>query len=167
LNAFKVENLHLRIEHNAIRPYTSQHITPLTNYGHFAQPINHPWGANFKETILQLHYRYKRYIFDAQVVVGVKGLDIDGQNFGGDIYLPYTTRVQDFNNVIGQGVRSELSNIQARVSYLLNPSYNLRVEGGVLLRTMTADNPAPIFNDNSTYIFFGMRTALFNNYFDF
>lgn len=167
LNAFGVSNFHLRAEHNVIRPYTSQHITPLTNYGHFQQPINHPWGANFRETIFQVHYRYKRYIFDMNTVLGFKGFDVDGQNYGANIYLSYNTRVQDVGNEIGQGVSTNISYLMLRVSYLLNPIYNLRIEAGSTVRVAKANNPAPQFNDNSTYLFFGMRTALFNTYFDF
>jgi hypothetical protein len=168
LNAFKVENLHFRLEYNATRPYMYQHIRPLTNYGHFNQPLAHPWGANFRELIAQAHYRYRRVVVDLQITSGKKGLDENGSNWGGNIYLPYDTREQDDNNTIAQGVTVNVLYVEGRLGYLLNPSYNIRLEGGAVLRRQSPENGAPAFTyDQGPYIYLGLRTALFNNYFDF
>lgn len=168
LNAFKVQNLHLRTEVNAVRPYMYQHIRPLTNAGHFNQPLAHPWGANFREILFQVHYRHRRITTDLQVTAGQKGLDENGSNWGGDIYLSYIKRERDLNNTIAQGVTVNVVYVEGRLGYLVNPSYNLRLEGGVVLRSQSSDNSNSIYSyDKGPYIYFGLRTALFNNYFDF
>ena len=168
LNAFGVENFHLRGEINATRPYMYQHTTPLTNMGHFNQPLAHPWGANFREVIFQAHYRYRRITTDLQVTTGQKGLDENGSNWGGNIYLSYYDREQDLNNTIAQGVTVNVLYVEGRLGYLVNPSYNLRLEGGAVLRSQTPEiaNAAYTY-DKGPYIYIGLRTALFNTYFDF
>jgi hypothetical protein len=167
LNAFTVQNLNFRLEYNAIRPYTFQHFRPLTNMGHFNQPLAHAWGANFKELIFQAHYRYRRITLDVQVTAGQRGLDISGTNWGGDIYLSYNTRERDDNNTIAQGKTIDLTYAEARLGYLVNPSYNLRLEGGAVLRSQVDALTGANLYDRGPYIYVGLRTALFNNYFDF
>jgi hypothetical protein len=169
-NAFAVENLHFRFEYNAARPYTFQHMSGrvLSNYGHFQQPIAHPWGANFNEFVFQAHYRYKRIVADIQLNMGRTGLDTGTSNWGKDIYKPYATRERDTGNKIAQGVTNRIMYVEARLGYLLNPSYNLRFEGGIVLRNQTFEDPSFSNQDyNGTYVYVGMRTGLFNNYYDF
>jgi hypothetical protein len=40
-------------------------------------------------------------------------------NWGGDIFKPYTTRVQDYNNVVGQGDPLKITQLYGRLSYRL------------------------------------------------
>ncbi len=169
-NAFDVENLHFRLEYNVTRPYTYQHMNRrvLSNYGHFAQPIAHPWGANFNEFVFQAHYRWRRIVGDLQVNYGNIGLDTNNSNWGQDIYKPYDTRERDTGNEIAQGVTSTVMYVEARLGYIVNPSYNLRLEGGVVLRNQTFENPAFSNQDyDGIYVYLGLRTGLFNNYYDF
>ena len=168
LNALGLKNLNFRLEYNTIRPYMYQHIRPLTNYGHFQQPIAHPWGANLSEVVFQTHYRYKRIIADLQFTYGKTGLDTNGSNWGKNIYLSYYTREQDDNNEIAQGLTNTVIYVEARLAYLLNPSYNLRFELGAVLRRQSFENPAfSSSNYSKPYLYVGLRTGLFNNYFDF
>jgi len=103
-----------------------------------------------------------------QLTAGQKGLDENGSNWGGNIYLSYDTREQDSGNEIAQGVTVNVVYLEARLGYIVNPSYNLRIEGGAILRRQTSENPNVIYSyNNSPYIYLGLRTALFNNYFDF
>jgi hypothetical protein len=169
-NAFDVENLHFRLEYNAARPYTFQHMNRrvLSNYGHFQQPLAHPWGANFNEIVFQVHYRYKRIVGDLQLNIGNTGIDTGSSNWGKDIYKPYDTRERDTGNEIAQGVKNSIMYVEARLGYLVNPSYNLRFEGGIVLRNQTFEDPSFSNQDyNGLYVYVGLRTGLFNNYFDF
>lgn len=167
LNAFKITNLNLRAEYNVIRPYTFQHIRPLTNMGHFGQPLAHPWGANFNEVVLQLHYHYKRWIVDGQINIGKRGYDKNGENWGSDLYQSYYDRVQDDNNEIAQGDAANLLFIEGRLGYLVNPAYNLRLEIGGQMRNQTGATNTALDYTKGPFVYFGFRTALFNNYFDF
>ncbi len=167
LNAFGFSRLNLRGELNGIRPYMYQHIEPLTNYGHYNQSMAHPWGANVFEMVFQANYRYKRIVLDVQTNIARTGLDTNGSNWGKNIYLSYENREQDDNNKIGQGVAVNIMYIEAKLAYIINPSYNMRVEGGAVLRVQTFENPANGAEYNRPYIYMALRTGLFNNYFDF
>jgi hypothetical protein len=49
--------------------------------------------------------------------------------------------------------------------YLINPSYNLNVAIGMLNRNENFS--APRLNNHSNYIYFAVRTSIFNQYYDF
>lgn len=167
LDAFGVENLHFRGELNSVRPYMYQHSSVLSNYGHYGQPLAHTWGGNLFEAIFQAHYRYKRVIADLQINLGRTGLDTNGSNWGKDVYISYYERERDNNNKVGQGVAVNIMYVKASLAYLVNPSYNMRVEGGAIFRSQQFVSTADGSDYNRPYIFVGLRTALFNNYFDF
>ncbi|SFW72390.1 hypothetical protein SAMN05661012_03924 [Chitinophaga sancti] len=133
-NIFKVPNLNVLSEVNAARPYTYSQRTTLNNYGHYAQPLAHPLGANFVEWVNIADYRYKRIFLRGQITYAKYGLDSAGINYGHNINESYNTRAEDYGNHIGQGLKTTLTNVQGSVAYLLNPKYNLRLEAGITAR---------------------------------
>jgi hypothetical protein len=54
-----VKNLNFLSEVNIVRPYTYYHKNTLQNYGHFNQPLAHPYGGNFYESMSTLNFKYK------------------------------------------------------------------------------------------------------------
>src|SRR5690606_29502834 len=60
-DAFGIENLNFLGEFNTVRPYTYSHFDPISNYSHFAQPLAHPIGANFRELLGILNYSIDRF----------------------------------------------------------------------------------------------------------
>lgn len=167
-NAFKVDNLFLQGEFNYVRPYTFSHKTPILNYGHYGQSIAHNWGANFWETVLIARYQKERWMANFKLILGAKGFDENGLNYGGDIFLPYTTRVQEYNNEVGQGAKATILNTDLQVSYLINPTTDLKVFGGLVFRKFTPEIPTTTFLENTTTWFtLGLKVDLFNWYLDF
>jgi hypothetical protein len=170
-NTFGLEGLFTRLEYNAARPYTYSHRQVLTNYGHFGSPLAHPWGANFSEIVVQAIYQHKRWEFEWQLNYGTLGLDSAGQgNFGSDIYRTYNSRVQNEGNEIGQGVAGTLLYTHLRAAWVVNPKTNLKLELGVRIRNLTANaeiETRPFILGESVWPFFGLRTELFNSYYDF
>jgi hypothetical protein len=74
----------------------------------------------------------------------------------------------DDNNKIGQGVTTNIVVVDAKLAYIVNPSYNLRVEAGVTARQFNPEvNVGSLKEDKTLWFHFGLRTALFNNYYDF
>jgi len=118
INAFWIPRLDLQVEYNRIRPYTFQHFNPVGNYTHFGQYLAHARGANLSDINLIARYqpfpRWNVYLAYTQLV---KGLDINGENYGGDITRPYTDFIQEFNNTVGQGERFEVSQLYGKLSY--------------------------------------------------
>jgi hypothetical protein len=160
---FGIENLYLQTEYNWVRPYTYSQRDPLKNYGHYNQPIAHPYGANFWEYLIITEYNYKRLFFNYQFTYSLYGDDPPGMNYGKDIYKDYNTRVSDYGNYIGQGIKTNLIYNEVKVSYLVNPAYNLNITLGYVNRQTITDAGT----DMTNYIYFGLRTSLRNLYYDF
>lgn len=171
-NAFNVENLFLQVEHNAVKPYTYSHDELNYNYGHNNQPLGHLWGANFNETIAIARYTKGRWFANAKLVIGKKGFDfLDGSDnfsYGGNIYRDNDARVSDYDIEIGQGNEASISIADLQFGYLVNPATNLKLFAGITSRNFEPVNPTVTFNkSNTTWITFGLKTDVFNWYFDF
>jgi hypothetical protein len=170
-NAFKVDNLLLQFEYNRIRPYVYSHNTVL-NYGHNNQSMAHLWGANFSETIVIGRYHYKRWFADAKVIFGVRGLDFnnDANNFsyGGDIYRNYNERPFDTGVEVGQGLRTNTFNGNVQAGFIINTASNLKLFADITFRNFNPESQtASTFKSNTVWFNLGLRTDLFNWYFDF
>lgn len=163
-DALGIKNLFLQAEYNAARPYMYSHREVLTNWGHYNQPLAHPWGGNFEEVLLRVNYRAKRWLAEAAIHVGQAGRDVDSLNYGGNIYQSYNTRATNNDVFIGNGVVSDISYWIARLSYLFNPVYNLRLEVGYQSRTEVGK--AKTLPD-SRHFFFGLRTNMYQMYHDY
>jgi hypothetical protein len=160
---FDIRHLGFQTEINGASPYTYSHRESLTNYGHYNQPLAHPLGANFYEWVSIGRYALGRFEFRAQLNLARYGDDSAGVNFGKDIFKSYDTRLRDYGNFTTQGVRTNLTYIDCRVSYVLNPVINLRLELGVAYRNATSAT----ISEQSTYVTLGLRSAFRNIYYDF
>jgi hypothetical protein len=170
-NAFKVDNLLLQLEYNRIRPYTYSHNTVL-NYGHNNQSMAHLWGANFSEAIIIGRYHYKRWFADAKLIFGVRGLDFndgtDNFSYGGDIYRNYNDRPFDTGVEVGQGIKTNTFNGNLQAGYIVNPASNLKLFADITFRNFNPEAQTPsVFKSNTVWFNLGLRTDLFNWYFDF
>ena len=162
-DTFNIRNLSLLSELNTASPYTYSHWDPLTNYGHYEQPLAHPLGANFYEWVTIANYQTDRFEMRAQFNVARYGDDSTGVNFGKDIYKPYTTRYRNYGNYTTQGIKTDLFIADLRLAYVLNPLINLRIELGVLHRNRVSD----LSSEKSTWITLGIRSSFRNIYYDF
>jgi hypothetical protein len=160
---FKIKRLNYLAEFNTARPYTYSHYQRVTNYSGMSQPLAHPLGANFRELVGLLNYTYKRFDFQAKAIYARYGLDPEGLNYGSNIFLPYETRVSEYGNFIGQGLKTNLNFMEGTISYMLNPKYNLRIELGAVIRNERSVN----FDERTQLISFGLRSAFRNLYQDF
>ncbi|MCF6295232.1 MAG: gliding motility protein RemB [Flavobacteriaceae bacterium] len=171
-NAFKIENLMLQVEYNRVRPYTYSHNTIVLNYGNSNQPLAHLWGANFSEAILIGRYHYNRWFADAKLVFGVRGLDFndgtDNFSYGGDVYRDYNERPFDTGVTVGQGLKANIFHAELQTGYLINPATNLKLFANISYRNFDPEAETINTFGNSTFWFnIGLKTDLFNWYFDF
>jgi hypothetical protein len=171
-NAFNVENLFLQAEYNAVRPYTYSHDELNYNFGHNNQPLAHLWGANFREAVGIMNYTKNRWFANAKIVLGKKGFDFadgtDTKSYGGDVFADNDDRGSDYGNKIGQGNVANVFIGDLQLGYLVNPATNLKLFGSVTYRKFDPTAPAKGFSaSNSTWISFGLKTDVFNWYFDF
>ena len=170
-NAFKVDNLLLQFEYNRVRPFTYSHNTIVLNYANANQPMAHLWGANFSEAIFIGRYRYKRWYADAKLIFGVRGLDFndgtDNFSYGADVYRNYNDRPFDNGVEIGQGIKTKVFNGNLQAGYIINPSSNMKIFTDITVRNFDPEaTTATTFKNSTTWFNFGLRTDLFNWYFD-
>ncbi|WP_298341577.1 gliding motility protein RemB [uncultured Algibacter sp.] len=170
-NAFKVDNLLLQFEYNRVRPYTYSHNTIVLNYAHNNQSMAHLWGANFSEAIIIGRYRYKRWFGDAKFIFGTRGLDFnngaDNFSYGGDIYRSENDRPFQTGVEVGQGNKVTTFNGNLQAGYLINPASNLKIFTDISVRNFDPEaTTTATFENNTLWINFGLRTDLFNWYFD-
>jgi hypothetical protein len=167
-NVLRVKNLHLLTEFNFVRPYTYQHKSSLTTYGHYNQSITHPLGANFYESVSKLNYKYKNFFSEVEIIYAVIGYDIKDTvgkyiNYGQNIFESYTTHPNEYGNWVGQGLKTKQIYTDFKIGYLVNPKTNLVVECGVTNRIAKNE-----YGTNKTiFSYFGIKTSLNNRYFDF
>jgi len=171
-NAFKVENLLLQFEYNRVRPYTYSHNTIVLNYGHNNQSMAHLWGSNFSEAIVIGNYYYNRWFANAKLIFGIRGFDFnegtDNFSYGGDIYRNYNERPFDTDVKVGQGNKTNSFYTNLQAGYLINPSTNLKLFVDFTIRNFNPDvDTASTFKSNTVWFNIGLRTDLFNWYFDF
>ncbi|WP_257667768.1 gliding motility protein RemB [Parapedobacter tibetensis] len=165
-DAFGIKNLNFLGEFNTARPYTYTHFDPVSNYSNYGEALAHPWGANFREFVGILNYSYKRFDFSFQGTWGQFGTDPDSiTNYGKDIFKPYDTHLRVYGNYIGQGIKNNLLYADGRVSYLLNPKYNLRVEAGGVYRRHSV--PEQGKHHQTGMLTLGLRASFRNFYYDF
>lgn len=171
-DALGVKNLYLQGEYNRIRPYTYSHNTVVLNYGHNNQSLAHTLGANFSEFIAIARYQTGRIFADAKIVVAKRGLEYNTEEFpkfyGGDIYGTEDDRVMDTGNNLGQGNTTNFLHTELQLGYLINPATNLKIYGTLIFRDFDPElDTETVFKNETIWLNFGVRTDLFNWYYDF
>jgi hypothetical protein len=162
-NLFTLKNLTFQTEFNAVRPYMYAHGSVQQNYGHYNQPLAHPMGANFTESVSFLNYRYKKWMAEVEFLFAISGKDKDGKNYGGNIFESYTTRPSEYYNKFWQGERTDLLYTKVKLGYYLLPSSDLMAEAGIAMR----QEKNSFQSLSSNYIFLTVKTGLLIRYSDY
>jgi hypothetical protein len=172
-DAFQIKNLTLQVEYNQVRPYVYSHSNPLTNYAHNNISMGHQWGANFRELVGIARYQKGRYYGEARLIYGQRGFDFndgtDNFNYGGNIYLDYDeNRPFDTGVGIAQGNKTNVMIADLQLGYLVNPVTNMRLFGNFMYRNFdpTAQTASTV-QSTTTWVSIGLRSDLFNWYFDY
>ena len=163
MDVFGVKSLYLQGELNYVRPYTYQHRDAMGSYSHHRAALAHPLGANFWEMVGIARYTYKRWNFDAKMSYAEIGYDTSGTNWGQNVFLPYGTHQQEYQNEVGQGLKTKLMWASLNISFLLNPTNRMNLFLNLASRSAVQPNKT----DNTILIQGGFRTNLFNRYYDF
>lgn len=118
INALGINGLDVQVEYNTARPYIYTHRDSSASYTHYNQPLAHPLGANFRETVFLVNFQIsKRWRFEGRAIRAEIGDDPSGQNWGSNLLLPHTTRVQEYDNEIGQGIPGTIDLQGVEISY--------------------------------------------------
>jgi hypothetical protein len=163
-----IPNLSFQSEINWVRPFTYSHYQGLQNYGNYNQPLAHPFGSNFKESVTNIRYFYKRWFAEGRLMIATQGRDSLGKNYGSDPYQSNDARASDINVVILQGIKTKTIFTEFKTGFLVNPRTNLRLEVGIALRNLTPEKEVSTLKKHSTTFFsFGLKSDLNNVYYDF
>lgn len=160
-DALNVVGLDFLLEHNSVRPYTYAHRKTaaendfvVASYSHFNQVLAHPLGANFRELLLLVDYHWTQNTsLRFKAVMARYGDDPPGENWGNDIFKDYTSRQDDFNNRIGQGIDTDVYLLSLGASHTL--FYNYFIDFKYLFRHQNPTSNTP--NLISHYFSIGIR----------
>jgi hypothetical protein len=161
-DVFNVKCLNYLFEFNAAKPYTYSETESFRNYSQYNEPLAHPFGANFREWLGIINYSEGRFDFEGQLNYAYYGLDMNGLDYGKDIFKSYLSAAKQLDNFIGQGLRTNFYYLGGKVAYILNHKTNLRLELGAIYR----DEKNSVFNNQSSMITFGIRSSFRNFYAD-
>ena len=160
----------LQGEFNWARPYTISHTVEELNAGQYNQAMAHLWGANFWEVIGIARYNKNRWFGNAKLILGNKGFDFNDSDisWGGDIWIDNDNRPYDYGHEVGQGNSTDIFIADLQAGYVINPVTNLQLFGGFTFRNFSPSQSGNVVSeDNTTWFTIGLRSSLFNWYFDF
>jgi hypothetical protein len=155
VDAFGLDHLDLRAEFNTVRPYTYTHSDSLgASYSHYNQAMAHPLGANFRESLFILRYQpLPKWTLEGRLMYAQWGEDEPGKNWGGNILLDYTKKVQDYDNHIGQGTGATTTLLGLDLSYEIWHSFYVDLHYFYRKK----DSDLPVRNQLDSYIGGGLR----------
>ncbi|MCF8257831.1 MAG: hypothetical protein K9J06_09765 [Flavobacteriales bacterium] len=160
---FGLKNLYYQTEFNWVRPFTYTHYAVEQNFGHYNQPLAHPMGANFMESVSLLRYRRGSWMLEAKFIYSNFGLDTGGVSYGQNIYRSYGDRQAEYGNTMVQGLDTKAFLFQFRAEYVVNPFWDLRIMAGLSSRSESS----AIHRKDDLYVFFGISTDLTRPFDDF
>ena len=167
---FGVKNLSWRLEWNGVRPYTYGHgvgNNTSLNYSHYYQSLTDPFGANFHEFISLFNYSNDRWYGSLQNLYTIRGegYRLPGVPAGDNIFGEQTTLGNNgaFGSFTTQGSRHHYYYNQLSAGYLINPKNRLSVEANAIYHRRTG---VDVHQSEFTFSV-GIKTSLFNTYFDY
>jgi hypothetical protein len=164
IDAIGVSNLDVQGEMNVARPYTYSHGTAYGNYSSYRQSVAHPLGANFQELIGIVRYQpLPKLNLTAKLFLIQTGRDTTGVNWGGNILKVNTTRQQDFNNTIAQGIKNDIVYGSFTASWMLK--HNLFIDASYTARK--SESPVALYNTNTTVASVALRWNIAQRLYEF
>ena len=160
---FGLKGLYVQGELNYVRPYTYQHLDRWGTYTHYRSALAHPLGANFTEYVGIARYTHRRFQMDMKITSAEVGLDTAGLNFGQNIFISYNSYVNEYGNKVGQGLNTRINWTEITFSYLVNPMYRMNIFAYAGRRSFANAR----VKDSTWIVQAGLRTSLFNRYYDF
>lgn len=161
---FGVQNLNYLAEYNTAQPYTYTGAQRMSGYTAFSEPLAHPFGANFKETLGIINYSVGRFDLQGKMIYAKYGVDEAGtdDNFGKNILRGFNGDLIPGTET-GQGINTTLKYAEGTVGFILNPRYNLKLEVGGIYRQRSNR----LGTSNTAMLSIGLRSSFRNLYSDF
>ncbi len=164
IDAFQVKQLDLQGEINLVRPFTYSHYDSIANYTHYNQPMAHPFGANFIESIGIIRYQlHPKWNTQLKLIFWKQGVDSVNSNFGSDIFKINSSRSHgDYGYEFLGGVLTKGTNISGLVSFEWKE--NLFLDGSLMYRHAKSE----LTSAQNTFMFtLGIRLNMFRREYDY
>ncbi len=148
IDVLGIDHLDAQVEYNTVRPYTYTHDDESdANYTHYNQPLAHPLGANFKETIAILRYQpIQPLVFSARATYANFGTDSLNTNVGINIFAdnrnlttPEGSDDPNYGHTTGQGIGNTLLIGHFTASYQFR--HNAYLDFDYQYRNRNSDDP--------------------------
>jgi hypothetical protein len=105
---FLLPGLNVLTEMNMAKPFTYTHGSVLQAYGHQDQSLAHPLGTNFLEWITKLEYHTPNWRLENTFMWAIQGSDLNGENYGSDVFRSYRNPKSAYGNYVAQGLKSTI-----------------------------------------------------------
>lgn len=150
--------LHLQAEYSTATPFMYMGKSRLQAYMHAGQAMANPLGTAYSELVGIAEMNHGRWTLRAQLNLGSWLRDpADTVNLGTSLDKP------DIGSPTpGEAIKRTMTFIDASLQWLVNPNTNARLVGGIMRR----DQPGAGNAVQSSYWYIGLRTLLFNRYYD-
>lgn len=152
-NTFGVENLRFQLEYNQASDRLYAANNQRMAYTHFNLPLAHTLGNGFKEVITRASYEWKKAFVELGAVYYQANQPIDDKS-----------NLFQSKQVIFPQNKTTVLNGNVTLGYLVNPATQLRIFVSANYRTSASDMGKSL---NHGAVYFGLRSALNNQYFDF
>lgn len=142
-DAFGLKDLFLQMEFNSVQKTSYQsppNVETAQSYSHYNQTLAYT-PLNGQELLFMADYKYKRCFATVRYHIQDRKGDLPEDHY----LLGYTN---------------------AKVGYIINPSYNLNISVGIVYRNQKFPN-FNASNNQTNYVYLGFRTSIYNLYYDF
>ncbi|MFN5444210.1 MAG: hypothetical protein ACK48V_08275 [Crocinitomicaceae bacterium] len=154
-DAFKIKNAMIQLEWNQVPKNFYSAKNPKLAYSQFNLPAAHPKGNNFNELFLKLFYEKKRFYIQAKTSIYLTQGGTTLQQFEAtSIFNGLTLGNLEYGNTITGDYE-----LGWRFNRLYNGNFFVKYQG----RSSVYDK----FQQTTNCIWFGLKTSLSNEYFDF
>ena len=168
-NVFGLKDLTWRLEWNGVRPYVYGHGVGSNislNYTHYYQPLADPFGANFHEFISVFNYTNKRWYGALENVFTIRGehpADKPASFNNGENLWGGEANIIVYGDKTLQGNKVKYFYNQLSTGYLINPKNRLSVQADATYRRRWGTG----IKQSEILFSFGIKTNLFNSYYDY
>jgi len=153
---FPYSFLRVRLEVNHAQSHTYSFADTVLSYTHYNQPLAHPLGENFTELVFRSTLRVRTFEFEYKFNYATS----KGDSIG---HLPALNLFNRETNIISLDEASVRNIHELKISFIINPHYNMRISAGMFFRNFRFKSIV----DQNTFIYLVFQTPLFKKYYDF
>lgn len=160
-----IPNLYAQAEFNHASAHAYAHSNPRVNWTHSNQAIAHPLGSNFSELVAIGRYNWGNLHLEARATYAQTKAQANSVSVyqGSTIYLPDYEAFALSAASEQNADPATLLHLNAKIAFVINPRTNLQLYAMFNTRKWTTSQT----EHTTQYLGLGIRTSLYNTYFDF